>query len=635
MKGQNVCGQETEISEKSRIMDSKYLAGRRKKIMKNEYAQWRKLDNAALAFPAVTGKNDTRVFRFYCELKEEINEETLQKALDRTLEKYPLFRAVLRKGLFWFYLERRDIPAIVKKETGAPCSGLYIPDKKTLLFRVSYYKNRINFEVFHALTDGTGAMHFLMELVKDYLQEAHPEKELPELFPDENITGRDMEEDSFSQYYSSDAPRKRESKKPAFQLKGEKLRQEDMSITEVCIPVKEIHARAKAAGVSITVFLTAALIWAIHEEVPQNQAKKPIGLMIPVNLRNYFPSRSMANFFGWIEISCYFSAETTFEDILESVKEQFAKELSKDVIEAKLNDLVSLEKNPILRLVPLEIKTPFLLAGTTLGGRSITAIYSNVGIIRMPEEYRKYIQRFGLFASTDSLQLCSCSFGDEMVLSFSSKIPNGNIERNFVEKLKKEQVSCEIRENDFPGQKEERKAPAKLFESFTFLCIVLAVVCNLIDYLVDGHMGWAWFVTAGAFCTWLMVSVAYVKRRNLLKNEMWQLVIVTVAGVLWDMFTGWRGWSVDYLLPLAALAVICSMWVITAAQRLEVAEYMIYLLEAGAFGVVIPLILLAIGVVNVLYPSLICICVSFLMLVWLFLFKRKDMVREMQKKFRV
>ena len=563
--------------------------------MKNEYGQWRKLDNAALAFPAVTGKNDTRVFRFYCELKEEIKEETLQAALDRTMEKYPLFRAVLRKGLFWFYLERRDIPAVVKAETGAPCSGLYIPDKKTLLFRVSYYKNRINFEVFHALTDGTGAMHFLMELVKNYIQEAHPGKNLPELFPDENVTGKDMEEDSFSQYYSSDAPRKRESKKPAFQLKGEKLLQEDMSITEVCIPVKEIHSRAKAAGVSITVFLTAALMWAIHEEVPQNQLKKPIGLMIPVNLRNYFPSQSMANFFGWIEISCYFQPETTFKDILESVKEQFKKELSRDVIAAKLNDLVSLEKNPVLRLVPLEIKTPFLLAGTTLGGRSITAIYSNVGIIRMPEEYREYIQRFGLFASTDSLQLCSCSFGDEMVLSFTSKIPNGNIERNFVEKLKEEQVSCEIRENDFPGQKEERKQPAKIFESFTFLCIVLAVVCN----------------------------------------EMWQLVIVTVAGVLWDVLTGWRGWSVDYLLPLGALAVICSMWVITAVQKLEAAEYMIYLMEAGAFGGGIPVILLAAGVVTVLYPSLICVCVSFLMLVWLFLFKRKDTVREIQKKFRV
>ena len=42
--------------------------------MKNSgLSQWRKLDNAALAFPAVTGKEDTRVFRFYCQLKEEVN----------------------------------------------------------------------------------------------------------------------------------------------------------------------------------------------------------------------------------------------------------------------------------------------------------------------------------------------------------------------------------------------------------------------------------------------------------------------------------------------------------------------------------------------------------------------------------
>ena len=111
--------------------------------METGYSKWRKLDNAALAFPLVTDKNDTRVFRFYCQLKEKVNSEILQQALDQTMEKYPLFQAVLRKGLFWFYLERRDIPAVVKKEAGAPCSGLYIPDKKTLLFRVSYYKNSI------------------------------------------------------------------------------------------------------------------------------------------------------------------------------------------------------------------------------------------------------------------------------------------------------------------------------------------------------------------------------------------------------------------------------------------------------------------------------------------------------------
>ena len=61
--------------------------------METGYSKWRKLDNAALAFPLVTGKNDSRVFRFYCQLKEEVDPDILQKALDQTMEKYPLFQA--------------------------------------------------------------------------------------------------------------------------------------------------------------------------------------------------------------------------------------------------------------------------------------------------------------------------------------------------------------------------------------------------------------------------------------------------------------------------------------------------------------------------------------------------------------
>ena len=106
--------------------------------MEAGYSKWRKLDNAALAFPLVTGKNDTRVFRFYCQLKEEVAGEVLQTALDQTMEKYPLFQTVLRKGLFWFYLEHRELRALAVPETEPPCSRLYIPDKKTLLFQVSY-----------------------------------------------------------------------------------------------------------------------------------------------------------------------------------------------------------------------------------------------------------------------------------------------------------------------------------------------------------------------------------------------------------------------------------------------------------------------------------------------------------------
>lgn len=153
-------------------------------------------------------------------------------------------------------------------------------------------------------------------------------------------------------------------------------------------PVKETLAKARSYGVSITVLLTAMLLCSIHEEIPKNRQKKPVALMIPVNLRNYFPSQSMGNFFGWIEVGYTFSDETTFQNVLYDVKKQFKEKLVKDKIAMDMNGYVRLEKNPVIRAVPLEIKKYFRMAGANLGSRSITAVYSNIGILRFPEEYQ-------------------------------------------------------------------------------------------------------------------------------------------------------------------------------------------------------------------------------------------------------
>ena len=504
--------------------------------MRTEYSNWRKLDNAALAFPLVTGENDTRVFRFYCQLKEEVDSDILQQALDRTMEKYPLFQAVLRKGLFWFYLEHSHIRALVKPETEPPCSRLYIPDKKSLLFQVSYYKERINFEVFHALTDGTGAMHFLQELVQNYLILAHPKENFPEIGRDKKTGRGNIEEDSFSQYYSSDIPKNREKKKAAVKLKGEKLVHSDMHISEVVLSVKEIHQKARSYGVSITVLLTAVMLCSIREEIPKNQQKRPVTLMIPVNLRNYFPSQSMTNFFGWIEVGYTFSDTTTFEEVLVDVKRQFELELEKDKIAMHMNDYVRIEKNIFVRAVPLEIKKYFLMIGANLGSRSITAVYSNIGIIRLPEEYREYIRHFGIFASTNSLQMCSCSYGDEMVLGFTSKIPDDSIQRNFRRMLSEEEIPHRELKNDFPGcgeqQRLERKENQRIVQTFSFLCLAVAVICGMINIMTAGTLNWFWFAGAGCVCAWLVVMVAYSKRRNILKNEIWQLLLISVIAIL-------------------------------------------------------------------------------------------------------
>ena len=603
--------------------------------MEKGYSKWRKLDNAALAFPLVTGKNDTRVFRFYCQLKETVDGEILQQALDQTMKKYPLFQAVLRKGLFWFYLERRDIHATVKQEKRPPCSSLYIPDKKSLLFQVSYHNNRMNFEVFHGLTDGTGAMNFLEELVQNYLILAHPETELPRVEHEEEITPGDQEEDSFSQYYSSEIPRNKEKKPAAVKLKGEKLVHSDMDITEVILNVKETLAKARSYGVSITILLTAMLLCSIQEEIPRNRQKKPVTLMIPVNLRNYFPSQSMGNFFGWIEVGYVFEEDTSFEEVLSSVKQQFQEQLQKDRIAMNMNGYVRIEKNPFVRAVPLEIKKFFLMAGANLGSRSITAVYSNIGIIRLPEEYKEYIERFGIFASTDSLQLCSCSYGEQLVLGFTSKIPDDSIQRNFMKMLKKEEISYKEEKNEFPGCGEiQQKEDRKVMQTFSFLCIVVAVVCGMLNYLTLETLNWFWFAAAGCFCGWLVVFVAYAKRRNILKNEAWQLLIITVLCILWDHFTGWRGWSLDFVFPFGSLAVLGSVPVIARVNHLESEEYLYYFMQAAMIGCV-PLILLWTGLVHYKIPSVVCVGISFLVLAGLFIFQKKNMTREFHKKLRM
>ena len=603
--------------------------------MEKGYSKWRKLDNAALAFPLVTGKNDTRVFRFYCQLKETVDGEVLQQALDQTMKKYPLFQAVLRKGLFWFYLERRDIHATVKQEKRPPCSSLYIPDKKSLLFQVSYHNNRMNFEVFHGLTDGTGAMNFLEELVQNYLILAHPETELPRVEHEEEITPGDQEEDSFSQYYSSEIPRNKEKKSAAVKLKGEKLVHSDMDITEVILNVKETLAKARSYGVSITILLTVMLLCSIQEEIPRNRQKKPVTLMIPVNLRNYFPSQSMGNFFGWIEVGYVFEENTSFEEVLFSVKQQFQEQLQKDKIAMNMNGYVRIEKNPFVRAVPLEIKKFFLMAGANLRSRSITAVYSNIGIIRLPEEYKEYIERFGIFASTDSLQLCSCSYGNQLVLGFTSKIPDDSIQRNFMKMLKKEEISYKEEKNEFPGCGEiQQKEDRKVMQIFSFLCIVVAVVCGMLNYLTLETLNWFWFAAAGCFCGWLVVFVAYAKRRNILKNEAWQLLIITVLCILWDHFTGWRGWSLDFVFPFGSLAVLGSVPVIARVNHLESEEYLYYFMQAAMIGCV-PLILLWTDLVHYKIPSVVCVGISFLVLAGLFIFQKKNMTREFHKKLRM
>ena len=103
---------------------------------------WNKLDNAAKIFPPTSNERDTKVFRFSCQLKEPVDGLLLQQALDDVIGKFPIFCSVLKRGMFWYYLEHRETRPLVLPEHRPPCSELYDRNRKNLLFEVTHFRRK-------------------------------------------------------------------------------------------------------------------------------------------------------------------------------------------------------------------------------------------------------------------------------------------------------------------------------------------------------------------------------------------------------------------------------------------------------------------------------------------------------------
>ncbi len=598
---------------------------------------WRKLDNAAKLFPAASSKKDTRVFRFFCELKEEVKEDILQQALNRTLDKYPIYLSVMRKGLFWHYLEKSNKRPVVREEYKEPCSQLYIRDKSDLLFEVTYYKKRINFEVFHVLTDGTGASEFVRELVKNYLYLVHKEDGLEDVVLSEYSESlADQESDGFEKYYSQKVKLRRVKKPVAHQLRKGRRELGSLQTTEAEIPVRDLKVKAKEYGVSMTVFLTAVYLCAVHRTMTRRQEEKPVILMVPVNLRQFFPINTMLNFFNWIEPGYQFKdGKEEFEEVLKAVQKCFKEELTTEKMEQRMSDYFALQVHPVLKFAPLELKNICINVGARTAEKDVTAIFSNMGIVKMPEAYEPYIQRFGVFTSTPKVELCMCSFKDKIYLGFTSRYDCDPVKEAFFQILKEQSIGVDVLKPDYPEEVMTEAKGLKIFKVFTFLCVLALVLALGIDFSIDRHFRLSLFVGGATASMWVALAMGFLKRHNLLKNAMWQLIIVTAGCVIWDRMTGWRGWSVDFVLPGVSALVMLTMVLISRVYYKQPKDYVVYFVMASLYGLIVPLVCIAVGITKVTFPSVISMGMAVLMLVGLVLFRGKELRLEMEKNLHV
>jgi hypothetical protein len=262
--------------------------------------KWHKLDNTAKIFPVIASENLSNVFRISVTLKEDIKPELLQEALDIVLPWFDVFNVRLRRGMFWYYFETNRHRPVVELESNYPCRYIDPYSNRKFLFRVSYFQNRINLEVFHVLTDGMGAITFLKELTYQYLRLNDPAlKESVKAEPSRECSLNI--EDSYLKYYKKSDAKGYKTRK-AYQLTGKFMPPTVMGVIHGSIHIPDLKGRCKEKNVSINQYLIAMLIWSIYNEYLNHQiCKDPICINMPVNLRKFFESCTTKNFFAVLQ----------------------------------------------------------------------------------------------------------------------------------------------------------------------------------------------------------------------------------------------------------------------------------------------------------------------------------------------
>ena len=420
-------------------------------------ANWYKLDNAAKIVPSTAKGANTRVFRLTCELKEEVNPEILQQALDDTIEEFPFFNCVLHRGIFWYYLEDSNLMAKVEQEHAPACLPLYIPGKKNLLYRVNYFNKRINLEMFHVLADGTGAFMFFKNLVTRYLQIRHNLSE--DIKPADDFSVEEKNVDAFTDNYSKQKGLKQLGEMrsvKAYQVTGEVDDNLLPHLLEGTVSASKFLDLAHKYESTVGVLCVALYIKAVIQGMNRHQRRRHIVVSVPVNLRQFYKSGTARNFFGVINIDYDpKNYDGELKSIIEPVAKDFKEKLSSENIEKTMNSYSSLEHNLAIKMVPLPIKDFTIGRFDRAAKRGVTTSMSNLGQIKMPPEVSDYIDRFSAFMTASSQQVCVCTFKDKMVFGEVSPFKTHKTMLNFFRCLSEEGIEIELGTNDYDMYEEK------------------------------------------------------------------------------------------------------------------------------------------------------------------------------------
>ena len=423
--------------------------------IKKKQPVWAKLDNTALLFPVISTEGMTSVYRESVSLTEDVDGELLQQALEKLLPQFLIFRMRLRMGLFWYYFEENDRPVPkVREEELYP--GAYINKSRNnhYMFRVTYYKKRINLEVFHALTDGYGGLVFLKELAYQYLRLAHPEEYAGEKDRISSGIFMDMEDSYLKNYKKGASHDTAYGSKKALVIKGERRPKGELNVMHGYFKVDELKAAAKKYGLTINQYLVGNYVYAIYREyLKAGTSRLPISCCVPVDLRSRYESHTMKNFFVIIA-SKFLPTQESYsrEEVLKIAADSLKEQMDPQNLDNILSYNVSNEQNRFLRPIPIFIKNIAIKYVYMLSADTATSTMTNVGNVEVKEQYKKYIEHFyGMLSMSrgQNIKAAIASYNGTLIVTFTSCLTDVSIQKRFFQSIAKDGVEAALETNEY------------------------------------------------------------------------------------------------------------------------------------------------------------------------------------------
>lgn len=404
---------------------------------------WLRLDNAALIFPAVKRHDWCNAFRQSVSLREDIDPAILQQTANDLKPRFPSLYVRLRKGIFWYYLEEIGGLLTVGQDFAYPLTHMGTKELRTCCLRILYYRNRIAVEFFHALTDGTGGMIYLKTLAARYIALKYG-VDIPasdDILDIAQEPQPEEMEDSFLRYSGRHAMSRSEPN--SYRLKGTREKDGIRHLITGVLPTDKLVEAAHSYHATVTVFLVAVMAQVITQmqaEHAPHKRPKPVKITVPVNLRRLYGSKTLRNFALTLNpgIDPKLGA-FTLDELCGSISAQLSAEAMPQIMAARIAANVIPQQMTIMRIMPLFIKNLFLRmvyahVGETKGCLNI----SNLGVVKLPEPMRPYVERMEFIIGVQYTYPNNCSvvsLGDATYVNMIRNIRETELEQRFFSRL--------------------------------------------------------------------------------------------------------------------------------------------------------------------------------------------------------